>query len=79
MLNGATINALGSQFSVLRRDLESAENAKDAIRIIYQTMLSRDPSDDETQLLLNAQRNGETSAIGIVWAVLNTRQFLFIQ
>ena len=79
LLNGSTINALGSQFSVLRRDLQSAENGRDAIRIIYQTMLSRDPGEDEIQLLLNAQRNGDTSATGIVWALLNTRQFLFIQ
>ena len=79
LLNGSTINALGSQFSVLRRDLQSAETGKEAIRIIYQTMLSRDPSEDEIQLLLKAQRDGKTNATGIVWALLNTRQFLFIQ
>ena len=79
LLNGSTISALGSPFSVLSRDLKTAENGREVIRVIYQTMLSRDPSEEETVLLLTASKNGKTNPTGVVWALLNTRQFLFIQ
>ncbi len=79
LLNGAVINGLASPYSVVRRDLSGAEDSKEMIRIIYQTMLSREPDAEEMKLLLAARREDKNSPVSVIWALINTRQFLFIQ
>lgn len=79
LLNGEVINALGSRYSLLRRTLQDAESPDEIVRLIYQAMLSRDPRAEESALLTEALSKKETNPVGIVWALLNTRQFLFIE
>ncbi len=79
LLNGEVITALGSRYSLLRRTLQDADSPDEMVRMIYQAMLSRDPSAEESAILTEALSKKETTPVGIVWALLNTRQFLFIQ
>lgn len=79
LLNGEVIGALGSRYSVLRRSLQDADSPGELVGIIYQAMLSRDPSAEESALLTEALSKKESNPVGIVWALLNTRQFLFIE
>jgi len=79
LLNGDVIAALGSRYSLLRRTLQDANSPDEVVRMIYQAMLSRDPNAEESALLTEALSKKETNPVGIVWALLNTRQFLFIQ
>lgn len=80
MLNGPTLGAVTNKFSVLSRDMKG-HNFKDRLDIIYMTMLSRLPSPEERAIFREAwAADPESGTVsGIVWTILNTRQFLFIQ
>lgn len=80
MLNGPTLAAVTNRYSVLMRDMKG-ENFEDRLETVYLTMLSRPPSAEEVKVFREAwAADPETGTVpGIVWTMLNTRQFLFIQ
>lgn len=80
MLNGPTLSSVTSKYSVLMRDMRG-EKFEDRLDTIYLTMLSRLPTDGERQVFREAwAADPESGTVtGMVWTVLNTRQFLFIQ
>lgn len=80
MLNGPVISAVTNRYSVLSRDMKG-ESFRDRLDTIYETMLSRKPNPDEIAIFREAwEADPESGTVqGIVWTILNTRQFLFIQ
>lgn len=80
MLNGPTLSSVTNRYSVLMREMRG-EKFENRLDTIYLTMLSRLPSDDEKAVFREAwTADPESGTVtGIVWTVLNTRQFLFIQ
>lgn len=80
MLNGPVLNAVTNRYSVLTRDMKG-EQFSDRLDTIYLSMLSRLPTPEERAIFREAwQADPGTGTVkGIVWTVLNTRQFLFIQ
>ncbi|MCB1063805.1 MAG: DUF1549 domain-containing protein [Verrucomicrobiae bacterium] len=80
LLNGEMIDALTNPFAVFGRRLEAAESPDDKARIIFQAMLTREPTDRELELAqAEFARSGEDGYRGLVWALLNTQQFMFVQ
>ncbi len=80
MLNGPVTSAITNRYSVLSRDMKG-ENFRDRLDTIYETMLSRKPTPEEISIFREAwEADPESGTVqGIVWTILNTRQFLFIQ
>jgi hypothetical protein len=80
LLNGSTLSAITSRYAVLTRDMRG-EKFDDRLDTIYLTMLSRLPTAEEKAVFKEAwAADPESGSVtGIVWTVLNTRQFLFIQ
>ena len=80
LLNGPALSAITSRYSVLTRDMRG-EKFGDRLDTIYLTMFSRLPTSEEKMIFKEAwEANPEAGSIsGIVWTLLNTRQFLFIQ
>ncbi len=80
MLNGQTLSSVTNRYSVLMREMRG-EKFEDRLDTIYLTMLSRLPSEKEKAVFREAwAADPESGTVtGIVWTVLNTRQFLFIQ
>ena len=80
MLNGPSLNAITAKYSVLARDMRG-EKFEDRLDTIYLTMLSRLPTAAEKAIYQEAwAADPESGSVtGIVWTLLNTRQFLFIQ
>jgi len=80
MLNGPVISAVTNRYSVLSRDMKG-ETFRERLDTIYQTMLSRNPTPKEVAIFQQAWKADPESGTvqGIVWTILNTRQFLFIQ
>lgn len=78
LLNGPSLSAVTNKYSVLSRDM-AGHPFDERLEIIYQTMLSRAPTSAEIQIFKDAwaaePESGSVS--GIVWTLLNTRQFLF--
>jgi hypothetical protein len=80
MMNGSTFNAVSNPYSVLFRDIRTAEDSDEMIDRIYLGMLSRRPTDEERAALRDeVAQAGKDAAKGLVWTLLNTQQFLFVQ
>ena len=80
LLNGSISNGTAHPWSVIRRDLGKSPKPTDRLDTIFLTMLSRPPTAEERQLLLPIIR--EDVALGanrVIWTLMNTRQFLFVQ
>ncbi|MDF2374729.1 MAG: DUF1549 domain-containing protein [Verrucomicrobiales bacterium] len=80
LLNGTISEALTNQFAVFGRRIHSAGDTKEKTRMIFQAMLTREPTDREMEIALNQiGKNGDSAYEGLVWALLNTQQFMFVQ
>ncbi len=81
LLNGKMVEALTNKYSTFGKRLHEAGNIDEKTRMIFQAMLTRQPTEKELGLVQKAIENeGEEEALeGIVWALLNTQQFMFVQ
>lgn len=80
MLNGPTLSSVTNKYSVLMRDMKG-EKFEDRLNTIYLTMLSHLPSAEEMSVFRESwAADPESGTVtGMVWTMLNTRQFLFIE
>ncbi len=80
LLNGQMVEALTNKFAVFGSRLHEAGTPEEKTRMIFQAMLTREPTDHEIELVRNEiESHGEQAYEGVVWALLNTQQFLFVQ
>jgi len=80
LLNGPIYNQLLSRNSVLRRNLADTQSAEEKLEVIFVTILSRRPTKRDRQIALPTLKQGGNRAVAdVVWALLNTRQFMFVQ
>ncbi len=80
LLNGPVAEALANGFGVFGRRLRQAKTREEKTSLIFQAMLTRRPTPQELKLVeARIEKQGETAYADIVWALLNSRQFLFIQ
>jgi hypothetical protein len=66
---------------VLRQTIGAASGPVDKITAIFQSILSRSPSSAELAAAMREIRDvgDEKGYPNIVWALINTREFLFVQ
>lgn len=80
LLNGPMVESLTNPWSVFGNRLASAETTEEKAKLMFQGMLTRQPTIEEIEIVKDeVENNGGESYEGIVWALLNTRQFMFIQ
>ena len=80
LLNSPLAVAIHNRNSLLGAQLEKAKTAKEKITIVYRAMLTRDPTQHEiSRILADYEQYGDEVIEDLVWALLNSRQFLFIQ
>ena len=80
MLNGEHFEDLLNPFTVLARALALAKTADQAVDTLYLALLSRKATAEEKQLLGPViSGEGVDGRAHALWALLNTKQFLFIQ
>lgn len=80
LLNGEVYGQLSEPRAVLARDLKAAESAEEKLEVATLSILSRRPTaKDRAVLLPEIKERGAEGLEDVVWALLNTRQFLFIQ
>ena len=60
--------------------LNELQTPEEKIALVYRTMLTRKPTSREVErILADYQTHGEETIGDLVWALLNSRQFIFIQ
>jgi hypothetical protein len=80
LLNGKTFSNLMNPYTMISRALRRAGSADETIDTIYLALMSRKATDEEKTLLRPVvEGKGITGKGDALWAVLNTRQFFFIQ
>ncbi|NRB76714.1 MAG: DUF1549 domain-containing protein [Verrucomicrobiales bacterium] len=80
LLNGPIVESLVNEFAVFGRRVHSAGDPEEKTRMIFQAMLTREPTEREMELsLAEIEKYGDKAYEGLVWALLNTQQFIFVQ
>ncbi|MEO0413479.1 MAG: DUF1549 domain-containing protein [Verrucomicrobiota bacterium] len=80
LLNGQMVDSLTNRYSTFGSRLYKAGTVEEKASMIFQAMLTREPSAEELALVkAEFEREGEAAYPGIVWALLNTQQFMFVQ
>jgi len=80
LLNGSIVESLTNEFAVFGSRLAAAGNPEDKTKMIFQAMLTRQPTEKELKLVQKeVDTYGDSAYEGVVWALLNTQQFLFVQ
>ena len=79
MMNGSLLPQLLDSFSQLMLTVRKAQYPDDKVDAAYMTILSRKPTTNEKAAWLKAQDNGLTDMQDLVFSLLNTQQFIFIQ
>ena len=81
LLNGPLAETLSNRFSVLGGRIHAAESTEERAAMLFEGLLTRKASEREMQWLLTEIKNsGEKAGLqNIAWALINTRQFLFVR
>ncbi len=79
MMNGQLLPQILSKYSQLMLSINKAPYPDDKIEAAYMAILSRPPTTKEKQTWLAAQDKGLDHMDDLIFALLNTQQFIFIQ
>ena len=80
LLNGTIVEALTNRFAVFGSRIHSAGDADEKTKMIFQAMLTREPTEREKEIVkAEVEAKGDEAYESIVWALLNTQQFIFVQ
>ncbi|TLD69213.1 DUF1549 domain-containing protein [Phragmitibacter flavus] len=80
MMNGPLFRSLMNPYSKLSRDMKGDASNEEMIDTIYLSTLSRRATAEEKSILGEVMASSGKKGRGdVLWSVLNTRQFLFIQ
>ncbi|MBI1372900.1 MAG: DUF1549 domain-containing protein [Phycisphaera sp.] len=80
LMNGPVDELLLGSRSMLRQNMESAASPEQRVRIAFLSILGRNPSGTDIRMAdKQIEQNGKTAYTDLVWALVNTREFLFVQ
>jgi Protein of unknown function (DUF1549)/Protein of unknown function (DUF1553) len=79
MMNGSLLPQITSRYSQLMLTVNKAQYPDEKVEAAYMTILSRKPSAREKEVWLKAQDSALSSMDDLVFSLLNTQQFIFIQ
>ncbi len=79
MMNGSLLPQITNRYSQLMLTVNKAQYPDDKVEAAYMTVLSRKPTAREKEVWLKAQDSGLSTMDDLVFSLLNTQQFIFIQ
>ena len=80
LLNGPLSRKLVNKNSVLVRHVNAAGTTAEKLDAIFMSIYNRRPTSTEMGIAMQeVKRNKSAGMANVVWALLNTRQFMFIQ
>lgn len=80
MFNGPISHMLLESNSTIYNNVMKKRTVAEGIRVIFMTILNREPDDEEAAL--GAKEVADRGAAGygnVIWSLVNTREFLFVQ
>jgi hypothetical protein len=80
MLNGPSTHMMLEAGSVIYDNVTAESDAKKKVETMFLSILNRKPSTEEMQTALTEIRRAKNRGYGnVIWALVNTREFLFVQ
>ena len=80
MYNGPISHMFLEKNSTIYKNIAQKSTLTTGIRSVFLTVLSRDPDEEEVALAMEEiKQNGAIGYGNVVWSLVNTREFLFIQ
>ncbi|MDA0832359.1 MAG: DUF1549 domain-containing protein [Planctomycetota bacterium] len=80
MFNGPISHMMLEKNSTIYNNVMRKKTVDDGVRAVFWTILNRDPAPEELELAKEeVKQNGPAGYGNIVWSLVNTREFLFIQ
>lgn len=79
LMNGPMLAGILNPWSQLRLAVKQGRYPDDQVDAVYLTLFSRKPTADETARWSKAQTQGVNQIEDLIYALLNTQQFIFIQ
>lgn len=80
MLNGPITHMMLEGGSVMYNSVTAKRNINDKIDVIFLSILSRKPTAHERKMAIEEVKSNQNAGIGnVIWALVNTREFLFVQ
>ena len=79
MMNSQLLPQILDQYSQLMLTINKAQYPDDKVEAAYLALLSRKPTDKEKRIWLEAQDKGLSSMEDLIYALIDTQQFIFIQ
>ncbi|MEE9368484.1 MAG: DUF1549 domain-containing protein [Pontiella sp.] len=81
ILNGPIHDILDNNLSVLSKMVAKQETSEEKITVLFRSVLTRNPTEEDIEIATNvlAANQGRKGYRMILWALLNTREFMFIQ
>ena len=80
MLNGPVTHMLLEKNSAMYNNVIRQRTVEKGVKAAFMTILSRPPDDDESKIAIQEVRQSGAAGYGnVIWSLVNTREFLFIQ
>jgi hypothetical protein len=80
MFNGPISHMFLEKNSTIYNNIVKKSTVTDGVKAVFLTVLSREPDKEEIQLASQeVKQNGAIGYGNVVWSLVNTREFLFIQ
>ncbi|WP_417382543.1 DUF1549 domain-containing protein [Gimesia sp.] len=80
MFNGPVTHMMLEKGSTIYNNVIEQKTIKDGVDVIFMTILNRRPDVDEAKIAMSEiETNGPAGYGNVIWSLVNTREFLFIQ
>jgi hypothetical protein len=80
LLNGQIDGSLLNKNSYLMKQLDAAKTPQAKVDLIFTSVLGRSATSEEARMALGEiSRNNDKGVGNVIWALLNTREFMFVQ
>ncbi len=80
MFNGPITHMILHPKSLMYSTVTGEKTPGDRVQVIFQSILARSPTAEEKQIALSEiEAHGESGYGNVIWSLVNTREFLFVQ
>ncbi|HEY1050062.1 MAG TPA: DUF1549 domain-containing protein [Prosthecobacter sp.] len=79
MMNGKAQEMLTNEDSLIFRNMEKVNNPSEKVETLFMSVLSRRPTMQEKEIAKRALAMGDDGYSNMIWALINTREFIFVQ
>ena len=79
MMNGSAQEMLTNNESLIFKTMEKVKSPPEKVEALFMSVLNRRPTLSEKDIAQRALSSGDDSYANMIWALINTREFIFVQ